>query len=174
LIDICSCVPTGDPNEDHRSAAKHVPLPNTEAQDTTVKEILGWPVDPALLPTSASRQGRELQVFHLKQAFLQRVKLVHTDCDVHFEISETPEKNAPRIIVETPVDSEYCPAREAIQRQLVDIGISLAGSSGVELSTPATIDVLGMAFEDFNHPNRGTSLVATIWELHPAIVRITE
>jgi hypothetical protein len=30
------------------------------------------------------------------------------DCDVHFEISQTADKNPPRVIVETPVDSEFC------------------------------------------------------------------
>jgi len=33
------------------------------------------------------------------------------------------------------------------------------------------VDVLGMAFEDFDH-NRGSVQVQTIWELHPAIVTI--
>jgi hypothetical protein len=30
---------------------------------------------------------------------------------------------------------------------------------------------LGLAFEDFDH-NRGSAQVATIWELHPAIVNL--
>lgn len=29
-------------------------------------------------------------------------------CDVHSEISQTADKSAPRVIVETPVDSEFC------------------------------------------------------------------
>jgi hypothetical protein len=33
------------------------------------------------------------------------------------------------------------------------------------------VAVLGMAFEDFEH-NRGSAQVATLWELHPAIVTI--
>jgi hypothetical protein len=32
-------------------------------------------------------------------------------------------------------------------------------------------EVLGMAFEDFEH-QRGTPMVATTWELHPAIVTL--
>ncbi len=35
------------------------------------------------------------------------------------------------------------------------------------------VDVLGMAFEDFDH-YRGSAQVQTIWELHPAIVTIPE
>jgi hypothetical protein len=31
--------------------------------------------------------------------------------------------------------------------------------------------ITGMAFEDFDH-SRGSAQVATIWELHPAIVTI--
>jgi len=33
------------------------------------------------------------------------------------------------------------------------------------------VDVLGLAFQDFNHP-RGSVHVATVWELHPAVVTL--
>jgi len=33
------------------------------------------------------------------------------------------------------------------------------------------VDVVGMAFEDFEH-DRGTTQVETLWELHPAIVNL--
>ena len=37
---------------------------------------------------------------------------------VHFEISDLPDKAAPRVIVETPIDAEYCPSRQAIANAL--------------------------------------------------------
>jgi len=44
---------------------------------------------------------------------------------------------------------------------------------GGELSQPLSAEILGMAFEDFEH-NRGSAQVATLWELHPAIVTLTQ
>lgn len=40
------------------------------------------------------------------------------DCDVHLEISDSPSKTAPRVIVETPIDSEYCDSRKILQHAL--------------------------------------------------------
>ena len=42
---------------------------------------------------------------------------------------------------------------------------------GLLLPQPFLITVQGLAFEDFEH-NRGTALIATTWELHPAIVTL--
>ena len=36
-----------------------------------------------------------------------------------------------------------------------------------------TVDVLGLAFQDANHP-RGTTHIGTVWELHPAIVTVLQ
>jgi hypothetical protein len=93
------------------------------------------------------------------------------DCDVHLEISDSPDKKAPRVIVETPVDGEYCNARQTIQQQLAVNGVTLA-TSGQEIN-PLPVQVLGLAFQDKRH-QRGTQSVATIWELHPAIVTVTQ
>lgn len=137
-----------------------------------MNSMLSWPVDPDLLQADAPRQGRELILFHVSHAFLQRVKLEHNDCDEHFEISATPEKTAPRAIVETPIDSEYCLNRRAIQAQLAQHHVFFDGSA-TEISPALPADVVGMAFEDFSHPGRGSDAVATVWELHPAIVQLT-
>ena len=131
--------------------------------------ILGWavPPDPAW---TAPRTGVETQMFHMSHAYLHFVWLVANDCDIHMEISDSPDPNVPRMIVETPIDGEYCPARQNIQQQLAARGIPVNGS-GYELPSALPVDVLGLAFQDYNHA-RGTSHVATPWEIHPAIVNI--
>jgi hypothetical protein len=49
------------------------------------------------------RSGRELEVFYIANAFLQNASVNAVDCDVSMEISQTADKNSPRMIVETPV-----------------------------------------------------------------------
>src|SRR5690348_15584873 len=78
--------------------------------------------------------------------------------------------NRPRAIVEPPVDSEYCPARRALQSQLARHGITLDAHHGGELATPLPVEVIGLAFHDFNHDR--PLPFATNWELHPAIVTL--
>ena len=92
------------------------------------------------------------------------------DCDLHLEISDSPDKNAPRVIVETPHMDTFCGARRQLAAQLSTRGFTLSSSSG-ELATAVPVDVLGLAFRDFNH-SRGTVHVATMWELHPAVVTV--
>jgi hypothetical protein len=123
------------------------------------------------LPTDAPRTGRELQVFHVTQAFVQSARIVNSDCDIHLELSASPDKRAPRVIVETPVDSEFCDARHSIQSQLQQHGFMLDEQHGGELPQSIMAEVTGLAFEDFEH-NRGSAQVATVWELHPAIVTL--
>ena len=134
--------------------------------------ILGWPQDLALPPDSP-RTGRELQVFHIAQGFVQNASVNSGDCDVHLEISQTADKNALRVVVETPVDTEYCAARHSIQSQLARHGFRLDAQHGGELSQAIPAEVLGMAFEDFEH-DRGSGQVATVWELHPATVNLLQ
>jgi len=172
VSDLCNCLPLEPDAVDYRHAAKHVPLPNITPQEITVAPILRWPQTP-FLPPDAPRSGRELQLFHVANAFLQNASVNPGDCDVHLEISATADRNAPRVIVETPVDSEYCSARQQIQSQLQSHGFKLDLQNGGDLPQPLTCQVTGMAFEDFEH-NRGTSHVATLWELHPAELTITQ
>lgn len=169
---ICNCTPTAPESTDFRHDAKHVPIPNTTPQEITVDTVLGWPQDKNL-PSDAPRTGRELQVFHIGHAFLQHVSINNGDCDIHLEISGTADKNAPRIITETPVDDEYCSARMNIQSQLKQHGFTLDSHHGGELPQALPTEVMGLAFEDFEH-NRGSAHVATVWEVHPAIVNVLQ
>jgi hypothetical protein len=131
--------------------------------------MLTWPQSPEPAP-DAPRTGRELQLFQF-QVFVQLVWLVGSDCDIHMEIADTADKTAPRVIAETPVDSEYCQAREQLVSALAARGITLSGARQ-ELDPPLPATVLGLAFEDLSHPNRGTSFVQSLWEIHPAIVTL--
>jgi hypothetical protein len=98
------------------------------------------------------------------------------DCDITFEISQAADKKARRVIVETPVDTEFCSARKNIQAQLAQHGVRLDAEHGGELPQALPADVLGMAFEDFDHSaiglGRESAQVRTVWELHPAIVKL--
>jgi hypothetical protein len=168
--DLCKCLPIQPDIADFRHLEKHVPIPNIAAQEIGVDTILSWTQDAFVAP-DAPRTGRELQVFHVASAFLQEASVNAADCDVHFEISQTADKNSPRVIVETPVDSEFCSARQNAQSQLAKHHFVLDSQHGGELPQALPVEVLGMAFEDFDH-NRGSLQVKTIWELHPAIVTI--
>jgi hypothetical protein len=168
--DLCKCLPIEPDIADFRHLAKHQAIPSMAPVETDVKTMLSWPQDAFVAP-DAQRTGRELQVFHVASAFLQEASVNAADCDVHFEISQTADKTAPRVIVETPVDSEFCSARQNAQSQLAKHNFRLDSQHGGELPTALPVQVLGMAFEDFDH-SRGSAQVTTIWELHPAIVTI--
>jgi hypothetical protein len=168
--DLCKCLPIEPDIADFRHIAKHMAIPTIAAQEIGVDSILSWAQDPFVAP-DAPRSGRELQVFHVANAFLQEASVNAADCDVHFEISQTADKKAPRVVVETPVDSEYCSARQTAQAQLAKHGFKLDSQHGGELPHALPVQVLGMAFEDFSH-SQGSAQVATVWELHPAIVTI--
>jgi hypothetical protein len=168
--DLCKCIPIEPDILDFRHLAKHVPIPAVAAQEIGVDTMLSWTQD-AFVDPAAPRTGRELQVFHIASGFLQEASVNGADCDVHFEISQTADKSASRVIVETPVDSEFCTARQNAQSQLAKHGFKLDSQHGGELPQALPVQVLGMAFEDFDH-NRGSAQVATIWELHPATVNL--
>jgi hypothetical protein len=166
--DLCKCLPLEPDIADYRHAAKHVAIANRVAQEVSVEIILTWSQD-IFIPPDAPRMGRELEVFHIANAFLQSASVNALDCDVSMEISQTADKSSSRMIVETPVDSEYCSARQHLQAQLKQHGFRLDSQHGGELPQALPVDVVGMAFEDFEH-DRGP--VATLWELHPAIVTL--
>ena len=171
--DICHCRPKASASQDFRHAEKHVPLPNGTPMETTVAQILGWALGPD--PTNTTpRTGREHTLYHISNAFLQNARLIDFDCDVHLEISDTSSKTAPRVIVETPIDPEYCTTRRQLQDALSHHHfklrfISNAAVSQSELPQALPVSVLGLAFRDFEH-NRGSQEVGTPWELHPAEV----
>jgi len=175
--DICHCHPTATTSQDFRHAEKHVPLPDTTPVETTVAQILGWALGPD--PTNTTpRTGRELTLYHIATAYLQNARLISFDCDVHLEISDVRDKTAPRVIVETPIDEEYCDNRKSLEDALLRHRfrlryISNADVSQSELPQAVPVSVLGLAFRDFEH-NRGSEEVGTPWELHPAEVTLSQ
>ena len=170
INDICGCLALEPDAADYRHNAKHVPIPSGTPQEIDVATILAWPQDVAL-PPDQPRSGRELQLVHIAQAFLENASVNPGDCDIHMEISQVASKTAPRAVIETPIDSEYCSARQNIQSQLKQHGFQLDIQHGGELSQPLPVSVIGLPFEDFEH-GRGSAQVATVWEIHPAIVNI--
>ena len=175
--DICNCTPTVSVAQDFRHAEKHVPLPNVTPTETTVAQILGWAQGPD--PTNTTpRSGQELTLYHIANAYLQNARLISFDCDVHMEISDVPSKTAARVIVETPIDSEYCGNRRSLQDALSRHHFRLryvanSDLSQSELPQPLVVSVVGLAFRDFEH-NRGSQEVGTPWELHPAEVSVEQ
>lgn len=164
---ICNCLQTAPDSDDYRHDAKRVAIPSGNPQEITVDTILGWPV-PAEPAANAPRTGRENQLFHIAHAYLQHAWQNNGDCDLHLEVSAVPDKTAPRVIVETPQESNFCPSRFALKQSLLPMGVTLGPGSG-ELNPPVPVQVTGLAFQDFNH-KRGTDWVKTPWELHPAVV----
>ena len=173
-VDLCQCAPL-DLGLEYRHIEKHVPIPVMVASETTVDTMYTWAQTDPMSP-DPPRTGIELQVFHLAVAFVQEVSVNSEDCDMHLEISQTASKTARRVIVETPVDSEFCSARKNIQLQLAQHGFRLDPTHGGELPVALPADVVGMAFLDFDHSaiglSRGSALVTTLWELHPATVNL--
>lgn len=87
-------------------------------------------------------------MFHISNAFLQFAWVRPDDCDVTMEISETSDKSASRMIVETPVGTTFCSARRDLQSQLGARGFPLSTQSG-ELSSPVAVEVTGTCFPGF-------------------------
>lgn len=167
--DICQCTPGESAEDDYRHDAKHVGLSGPTGTVISVNDMLGWAVgpDPAV---NAPRTGREQQMFFIQHAYAQFAQIMTVDCDLHIEISESADKNAPRVIVETPNDAVYCNARRALKSALALRGFTLTTNTG-EITPPIPVSVLGLAFQDANHL-RGTEFVQTTWELHPAIITV--
>ena len=168
--DLCNCSPTEPFSTDYRTAAKHVDLPQKTPIEISVTDILNFPLVNPQPAFDAPRSGRELNLYHVGNAFVQFARLVGSDCDVHVEISATPDKNAPRVIVETPHMDSFCSARHSLAAQLNAHGV-IVDDAGQEVDPPLPAQVLGLAFQDNPHA-RGTPQVATLWELHPAIVTL--
>lgn len=165
----CGCTPDRPASDDFRHTEKHVQLPSTSAEEVTVSDIIAWPTIP--VTNSSPRTGNELQLFHISSAFVQAVWLYQGDCDIHLEISQTMLKSAPRVVVETPYDPEYCTVRQQTVSVILAHGVPFIPGVLQEVTPPLPAEVLGLAFQDFEH-NRGTKFIATTWELHPAVVTI--
>lgn len=172
---VCHCHPSAPDSQDFRHAEKHIPLPDSVPKETSVAQILAWPPGPDP-HNDTPRTGRELTLYHVASAFLQNARLISFDCDVHLEVSDTPNKNSPRVIVETPIDHEYCDNRGKLQDALLQHHFRLRYIANddvrkSELKQPLPVSIVGLAFRDFEH-KRGSPEVTTFWELHPAEVTI--
>ena len=171
---LCDCRPAHITKDDWRIEYKNGALPTLEPEDTTVAAILAWPEGREPGPRTP-RSGPELKMYRILHAYMQSVFLRKGDCDLHIEVSEQPDKKAPRMIVETPGTSTYCAARTKMYADLQHRGITLTDLNQ-ELSTPVPVEVKGVAFRDQAHTvwfARGSDRVKTLWEIHPAIVRIS-
>src|SRR3954465_12240629 len=166
-LDVCSCKPRSEKTTDYRFAMKHIPLPDMQPQTITVHDMLNWD-QSANLPNNAPRAGRELQLVTIQRAYVQFAWAYRGDCDIHIEISANPAKDAPRVIVEMPVDQEYCTARKTLQETLRDHGVELSVLQQ-EVPNPFPVTVRGLPYQDAKH-KRGSRYVASVWEIHPAIV----
>ena len=170
---LCACKPTHITKDDWRIEFKNGDLPAGEPEQTSVKAILSWPEGSEPGPRTP-RSGKELRLYRIPRAYLQTVFFRKSDCDLHLEISETSDKSAPRMIVETPGATEYCPARTQIYTDLQRRGIAVTDLNQ-ELASPLPVQIVGVPFRDQAHPvwfARGSDKVATLWELHPAIVQV--
>ena len=171
---LCSCKPTHITKDDWRIEFKNGTLPQGPQQETTVAAILRWAQGPE--PGARTpRSERELTLYHVQKAYLQSVFLRKSDCDLHMEVSEEPGKNAPRMIIETPGTPSYCETRTSMFAALQRRGITLSDLNQ-ELAPALTVEITGVPFRDQAHPvwfARGSEQVVTLWELHPAIVKIS-
>lgn len=169
LNDICACLPAEPPAVDYRYSAKHASLPTDQTpQEIDVPTILSWP-QTEVLPPDQPRIGRETQLVHLATAYLVNASVFYGDCDIHLEIAGTADLNAPRVIIETPVNNEYCTSRQYVQSELKKRGFKLDLQNGGDLAQPVPVEVRGLPFEDFEH-GRGGPHIATLWEIHPAVI----
>ncbi len=170
---LCSCKPTHIAPDDWRIEFKNGSIPATPPTVASVADILAWPEGPEPGPRTP-RFGRELTAVRVQTAYLQSAFLRRADCDLHLEVSDRPEKNAPRVIIETPGRVEYCSSRSKMFADLQQHGIALRDVNQ-ELAAPLRVEILGTPFRDEAHPfwfARGSRHVATLWELHPAVVTI--
>jgi len=169
---LCACKPTHITKDDWRIEFKNGSLPQSDPTDTTTAAILQWPEGPEPGRRTA-RSGRELILYRIRKAYLQTVFFRRSDCDLHLEISEDASKTAPRMIVETPGTGEYCLARSTLFTNLQNRGITITDLN--QEVKPQDVEVIGVPFRDQAHPvwfARGSDKVATVWELHPATVKL--
>src|SRR5215475_5290346 len=170
---LCVCKPTHITKDDWRIEFKNEPLPKVAPTDISAAAVLQWP-EGAQPGARSARSGRELILYRIPRAYLQTVFFRTSDCDLHAEISDAPSKTAPRMIVETPGTTEYCLPRASLFADLEHRGITITDVNQ-ELAQPLAVEIIGVAFRDEAHPvwfARGSDKVATLWELHPATVKI--
>src|SRR5436305_12003930 len=99
---LCACKPTHITKDDWRIEFKNGDLPGGEPEQTSVTAILSWPEGSEPGPRTP-RSAKELKLYRIPKAYLQTGFFRKSYCDLHLEISETSDRNAPSMTIETPV-----------------------------------------------------------------------
>jgi len=100
--------------------------------------------------------------------FYRRLGLTGATATFIWRSRKTKKKIHLGIIVE--MTKEYCSERKELQSQMAAKGFILDEKLR-EFEQPLPVDVVGLAFQDNAEP-RGSSKVNSLWEIHPAIVKI--
>jgi hypothetical protein len=165
----------------HRGEVKHRARPDgVRARTLTVEEMFGWGLpagveDPDVRYSREVIDGREGRAFRL-DALLWLVKVSDDYCDIHMELSGLAgNKKSFRVIAEIPNDEAYQPTWEKMLRKVAELK-KAKRMSGKELKQPLRLRLTGLPFYDGAHARKdefmvghghGSTLVATLWELHP-------
>src|ERR1043165_2033570 len=174
------CSPTTPKGSQARTKVKHRATPSTDAEDTSVADMITWKVpanlqDPQVRRANTTIDAREKRVFTVS-GDLWRVKIEDNDCDFHLELSAPGGSSTDdRVIVEIP--QEHKAIRNALIKAIKDSGRGdLTSQRRLDFETAMPITVTGLAFFDATHWSKknpkkgsghGTEFVATLWELHP-------
>jgi hypothetical protein len=173
------------PSRQYRGVLKHRARGGETGTSITIAEIYALPDVPTELVNSDANNDRpmpgsaEQQTFTL-EASLRQAKVEGNDCEIHLEFSETARKNAHRVIVEIPPDSDFASDYQKILRLMrsrFPRRRKLGPGVAFGLLPAVRMKVTGFGFFDGVHkamagPNRpngghGSAQVKTFWELHP-------
>lgn len=180
VVAICTCTPGTKPDHQYRYSMKHRAAPeNVSSIASSIPTVLSWPNPPGSV-TSKTREvdalqdERELDTFTVA-GYVWLAKIEANDCDIHMEISDSNEADAPRIIVEVPYGTDAWNAAYAFIRERK---LKFKQGTIAKWNSPAKIVVMGYAFWDGHHwmasnPKKGNKhgspLVGTLWEIHPVL-----
>jgi len=165
--------------EHERWSMKNRPIPDGHpARLLAFRQLLS-----TLMPTEAASRNAAQAVSTFEDtlfaldASVCLIKQSPDDCDLHLELAESGAACAhgPRAIVEVPAS-----AGKAVQDATLDaVGLARLGKTKHVFTRPPDVHVVGFGFFDLSHRctsdpvkgcQHGSAAVATIAELHPAIV----
>lgn len=178
----CPCGATTMLERQSRWKMKHRPPSQATPITVKVKDVLEWrnPDKIYLRQRRTSNSpiaAREEQVFSLT-GYVQIIKFEDNDCDFHLEISQTPDSEGDRVIVEVPNDAENLVVWNEVVAFCKDRhkGKYLKPGKAFSFRSAPKIHVVGYAFYDARHwtkdqpkrgSNHGSRAVGTCWEIHP-------
>lgn len=134
--------------------------------------MLTWPVGTTPPATRCAVAGSQ-RFIKFPAPMFKNARLISSDCDLHFELSDLPDTSAPHVVVETPMDPEYCPSRRAIAAAFEQHHFQLraVNASQAQLAQALPVSLLGWRFR-ISSTEGGTAQVTSPWELHPAEVSV--